>query len=355
MTLVSTGSVIAWPGHCISPNGGSTSTEATLDASGEYTGLAFQAREDMVVSHVGFRCGTATGSPTLELRMETIDPATGLPSGTLWNTNTNVTTGTLSSNTDVVAALTASATINRGQSAFLKVLYASGTSVNVMRSNAVSGTSGGASAFPYRVINTGTPTKSAVTASQAALYALGSGATSFYYVPGTIPANAVTHSTFNNTSSAKRGLRFTPPFKCRCVGIRYFQATSVGDFNAILMSDAGSELSSSSTAIEGDVNAASSAAATDIYFDNPVTLDAGTAYRAVIEPSSATNCNVSFYTLPSADYRSAKPGGSAAMYTTFAGSWTDSTTEVPLMDILIDQIDDGAGSGGGARQKVYGG
>jgi hypothetical protein len=174
-------------------------------------------------------------------------------------------------------------------------------------------------------------------------------------VPGTVPITAVTHSAFNNTNSAKRGLRFTPPFPCRCVGIRFYQSSGLGDFNAILMSDAGSELSSSSTAFEGDVTA-HSGGSTEVYFDSPVTLSAGTAYRAVVEPSSATNSNVSYYTLPSADYSSAKPGGAAAMYTSFAtATWTDSTTEAPLMDILIDQIDDGASVGGGGGQKVYGG
>jgi hypothetical protein len=67
-----------------------------------------------ITGHVGFRAGTAAGSPTIEVRIETLD-ASGLPSGTLWATNTNGTTGTVSSNTYVLWALTASASIAKGQ------------------------------------------------------------------------------------------------------------------------------------------------------------------------------------------------------------------------------------------------
>jgi hypothetical protein len=90
---------------------------------------------------------------------------------------------------------------------------------------------------------------------------------------------------------------------------------------------------------------------TEIYFDAAATLTAGTAYRAVIEPTSATNCNITTATLPSADYRGAWPHGLNSVYCTYTtggGAWDDTaTTLLPFMDIIIDQLDDGAGSGGG--------
>lgn len=354
MTLVSLPSPIAWPGIC----GATTGTPfvqgaATLTSVGHYLAYVFVAREDMTVSHVGVRAGSSVGSPTLEFRIETLD-ASGLPSGTLWATNTNGTSGTVSSSTQVLQALTASASITKGQAFCVKIALASGTSQVLQNVGNMSMPQ--VTNLPYQVLNTGTPTKGLIGSSVGAV-ALGSSSTTFYQLLGSIPVSAVTNSTFNNTSSARRGLRFTPPMNCRAVGLRWYNTTAVGDFNAILFNDAGAELSSSSTAFDGDLTVASANCVNFIYFDNPVTLTAGTTYRIAIEPTSATNVNVSTITLPSANYRGASPAGTTAHYTTYvASSWTDSATDqIPLMDVLLDQVDDGTGSGGGGVIGVIGG
>ena len=355
MTLVSLPSPISWPAFIgpLTSSVGLFST-ATLDAAGEYVSAIFCAREDMTVSHVGFRAGTASGSPTAEVRIETLD-ASGLPSGTLWATNTNGTTGTISSNTNVLQALTASASITKGKVFCVKILYASGTSVIVQHSASLVGFPIN-SGLPYMVINTGTPTKSNIS-NNAPTIALGSSSTTFYQVPGTWPIASVSGNTFNNTNSAKRGLRFTPPMNCRAIGLRWYNSAQIGDFNAVLYNDAGTELSSSSTAFDGDHNSVNNGGVIVVYFDNAVTLTAGTTYRIAIEPTTSTNVNITTVALPSADYRSASPAGTTAHYTTFAtSSWTDTATDtVPLMEVVIDQIDNGAGSGGGGGQRVFGG
>lgn len=332
---------MAFPNIAISPYGTpAIGTALNISNVAHYGAYIFSAREDMTVSHVGFYPGTATGSPTIEVRIETVDTS-GNPSGTLFGTNTNGTTGTVSSNTWTLQALTASASITKGQMFCVKLKLNSGTSLNLQHLTNVS--IGGGLTAPYQVLNGGSPTKGALVTLPC--LAIGSSSTTFYNVTGIMPITAYTAGTFNNTSSAKRGLRFVPNFNCRAVGVRWFKSTNAGDFNIILMNDAGTELSSSSTAYDGDhaQNAASGLA--HLCFDNAVTLTAGTAYRIVVEPSSATNANVSVITLPSSDYFSATPATAAttAQYTTFAGSWTDSTTELPLMDVLIDQIDNGAG------------
>lgn len=353
MTLTTLTNPIAWPGLCFMPGQPTLTTAATLDASGEYVSYVICAKENMTISHVGFRAGTATGSPTCEVRIETVDAATGLPTGTLWATNTNGTTGTITSNSNVLQALTASASITKGQIFCVMVKYATGTSQVIQQTNNLGFVP---SSVPYQVFNTGTPTKGVISANIGTV-ALGSSSTTFYYVPGLFPVSSSTANTFNNTSSAKRGMRFTIPFNCRAVGLKNYQNTAVGDFNAILCTGdaSGTELSSSSTAFEGDQNLASNAGSAFYYFDNPVTLTAGTAYRIVIEPTSATNCNIWTVTPPSADYFTATPGGGAAAYTTYvASTWTDSTTQIPFMDLLIDQIDDGAGSGTGVVGVIGG-
>jgi hypothetical protein len=313
------------------------------------------AREDMVVSHVGFRVNGVTASPTAEVRIETLD-ASGMPSGTLWGTNTNGTTGTLTSNSYNLQALTASATISKGQAFFVKIAYASGTSFVLAQM-------GGwplyyNSTLPYTVVNTGTPTKSILNVM--ATIALGSSSTTFYQVLGTMPVTAFTANSFSTSTAAgsKRGMRFTMPYRARCIGLRYWNGGASGDCNVILMDDSGNELSSSSTAYDGDINVTgSNNGSLILFFDNTVTLTAGTTYRVVVEPTTTTNVTVGTLTLPSASYRSASPSGTMAHFTTYttAGGWVDTATDqIVGIDILIDQIDDGAGSGGGG-QRVFGG
>lgn len=349
MTLVSLPSPIAWPGILGNVNGGpSLSNSATLSASGHYMAYAFVAKEDMTVSHVGFRAGTVANAPTIDVRIETLDPTTGLPSGTLWATNTNATSGVISSNTNPLVALTDPATITRGQVFCVKIVWGGVATSTIVIQHLASVTTLFNSCLPYQITNTGSPSKSFLN-SLSLLIALGSSSTTFYQVPGTIPLSAYSGGTFNNTNSAKRGLKFTPPMNCRAIGIRWYNSSAVGDFNAGLYTGdaSGTELSSSSTAFEGDNTAASANGALSVFFDSPVSLTAGTAYRVAIEPSSSTNCNVSVYTLPTSDYFGAMPSGATAVYSSLvSGTWTDSTTQIPLMDVLIDQVDNGAGSGG---------
>lgn len=353
-TLVTIPSPIYFPGNMGNVAGVPAFGNAAVIASGQYVAYVFTAREDMVVSHVGFRIAAASGSPAAEVRIETLD-ATGFCSGTLWATNTNGTTGTLTASTYTLQALTASASITKGQPYCVKIAYASGTSFTLLNLNGYP--LWYAAVSPYQIVNTGTPTKSTMT-SFSSTVALGSSSTSFYQVPGAFPANAYSSNTFNNSvAGAKRGMRFTIPYNARVVGIRFFAGAVSGDYNIILMDDAGNELNNSSTAVDGDTRAGSTNGAVLNFFDNTVTVTAGAAYRAVIEPTTTTNVNIGTVTLPSSTYQSASPAGTTAFYTTFttAGGWVDSATDqIPSMDILIDQIDNGSGTGSTGGNSIIG-
>jgi len=354
MTLVSLPSPIAFPGIVTSMAGSpSLATATTIDAAGEYFSYVFCAKESMTISHVSFRSGTATGSPEVIVSIEGVVAGTGLPDGAATYGGSASASTVVASNTNPIIALGGSATIAKGDIFAVKIAYNAGTSLIIQHCGSLSNPIQGS--LPYLVTNTGTPTKAQM--GQMALIALGSSSTVFYQVPGTFPISAVSTNSFNNTSSAKRGLKFTPPMDCRIIGLRFFSSNQVGDFNAAIGDDGGTELSSSSTAFEGDRNAANVNGMTTVYFDNAVTGAAGTIYRAWVEPSSATNVNLSTLTLPSADFFSASPAGATAVYATFVTStWTDSTTQLPLLDVIIDQVDDGTGTGGGGGgQRVISG
>lgn len=345
MTLVSLPSPIHWPGLFGQVGGGpALATVATIDAAGEYVAYVICAKESMTISHVGFRSGTATGSPEVICSIEGVD-ATGLPDGAATYGGSASASTVVASNTNPVIALGGAATITKGQVFCVKVAYSAGTSLILQNLGSVSQLFN--TSLPYQVVNTGTPTKGLVV---MALFALGSSSTTFYNVPGFLPISVYSAGGFNNTNSAKRGLKFTIPMDCRAIGVRWYNSSASGNFNAVLYDNAGTpvEFGSTSTAFDGDHNAATANCAMHVYFDNAATLAAGDTYRLVIEPSSATNVNVSTWTIPT-DHISATPASSysVATYTSFAtATWTDSTTQLPLMDLIIDQVDDGAGGGG---------
>lgn len=350
-TLVSLPSPIGWPGLVTHTTGGPfITTGTTLTSAGHYLAYVFVAREAMTISHVGFRAGTSAGSPTMTVSIEGVDTTTGLPNGAATYGGSAGTTGTVSSNTDVLQALGGAATVPAGSTFAVKMALASGTSQIIsIVGNAFSVTTAN---IPYQVVNTGTPTKGAILTGIPTV-ALGSNSTTFYQVPIAIPASSTTGGTFNNTSSARRGLLFTPPMNARVIGVRWYNNNAVGDYTmCVRTGDAsGTEINNSCTAFDGDYTGANGAPISTVYFDNPVIVSAGTAYRISLEPSTATNVNLSAIVLPSANYRSASPAGTTAQYTTFTTStWDDTATfTVPLMDVIFDQLDNGAGTGGGGR------
>jgi hypothetical protein len=355
MTLVSLPGTIPFPGLFLSPYAvPAVGTAATLTSAGHYYSVVTSAREDMVVTHIGFRAGTATGSPECTVGIETVDTS-GNPAGSAGFGSTNSASTAITAGWTLIA-LGGTATIPKGSLFAIKIAFVSGTSQVIQHLTNVGAPSG--TSLPYYVINTGAATKSVI--SHLPQLALGSSSTTFYYVPGIWGVDSYSTGTFANTNSPKRGLKFTPNFNCRAVGLRYYGATATGDYNiGLYTGDAsGTELSSSSTAIEGAATP-NSHSSHSVYFDSPVTLTAGTAYRVAIEPTSATNCNVSVLAFPSSDYYSSSPAVSSAVATyssLVSGTWTDSTTQIPFMDVLIDQIDDGAGTGGGGGgQRVISG
>lgn len=356
MALVALPSVFSFPVPArgtATPAVGTTAA-ITLDAAGEYTAVIFMARQAMTISHVGFHVTTATGSPTADVRIETV-AADGMPSGTLWAANTNLVTGALSTGWGL-HALTASASVTAGQMVCVKVLYNSGTTLALSRVNNL--VWGGSEGNPYAVLNTGTPTKTALL-SYCLLMAIGSSATSFYGLRSVImPGSAITNTAYANATGERRGVRFQVPFPCRCCGMLDWNSASVGDFDISLYDDAGTLLESA--AVDGDHAVNTSVGTQNLFFDTPVTLAANTWYRAVKTPTSATNDTISVLTLPSADYMGGFGWGNGkAHYTTFttAGGWVDSATDqIPLfMRPLMDQLDDGAGGGTTGGGHILGG
>lgn len=352
MTLQTLPTSIVYPGLGFSNNSTSSfSASSTLDAAGEYLAFIFRAKEAMTISHVYMKCNTATGSPTAVIRIETVDGTTGLPTGTLWATNTSVTTATLTT-TGTVHALTASASVSAGSYVAVKIGYNSGTSFTLAlnRLGRLAQTS-----LPYLVTNTGTPTKSAVLGGACYAVGVGSSSTSFYNVSSLfMPITSATQTGSVSTSTYDAiGTRFKVPFTCRCTGlITQVNTSSFGEFTYGIYNDAGTELSSSNTTgFDADlVGDQGNGVQYTLYFDNPVTLTADTWYRAALLPTSTTAFVVHVYGAIDAYTKAVLPGGTNWHYTrkNVGAGWDDTyVNEAFVMNLILDQLDDGVGGGGG--------
>jgi hypothetical protein len=316
----------------------SAGSAGTIDAAGEYQGLVIQAQEALAITHFGIRPGTVTGTTPADLRIETVG-ADGLPSGTLWAANTNIVSANLTSNTWQLEALTATANIAKGEFFAAIAQFSSGTSYTLSQLSSFHPDPTG---FFCKVGNTGTPAR--VNATNASLgLALGSSSTTFYCLPGMVAFTVETDTNFNSSSSPNRyGIRFKVPFKCRFRG-GSFQSALTGDFTFAIYNDAGTLLGS--IAVDGDQYTGLWNGA--VVLDDDVTLEKATWYRMTVEATTATNQEVQTLTLPSTDYLSSNPWKENAHLTTWDGAtWDDTaTTQVPLMHIIVDQIDDGTGTG----------
>lgn len=353
MALQTLNFAVEYPGLLKAGSGAPTlSNMDAMTTSGTHNSVVvLTANQDMVISHVGFKAQAATGSPTADVRIETVTAGTGFASGTLWATNTNIVTATINT-TFALHALTASATITKGQQFAVVIKFQTGTTLTT----GTLANLGQILGNPYRTTNiSGSDAKAA---NAGVNIVLGSSTTEFYAIDNMFPAASVATNAFNSTTAAgaKRGVRFQLPFKALAVGAKVYQGTAVGDFSLKLESDAGAELSSSSTAFEGDISSAAATAVNKLFFDNTVTLNSATWYRLMIEPSSATNINMYSATTPGANYLKGWPGGTSWFYTTYttAGGYVDTATEqVPLIDLLIRQLDDGGAGGGGGGSGGY--
>lgn len=364
MTLVSLNRKFIWPGY--SDGAESTyntgqSAAMTLDAAGDYFAVVLQAAEDMSIRTVDVLFHTATGTTECDIRIENLD-ASGLPDNTLWATNTNGLTGTLGPSAHLASVtLGATATITKGQKFAVVVRFSSGATAQpawIISGRGPSLWRG--STFPYMVTNTGSGGTKAAFAAGSVCMALGDATPSFYEVPGLIPwqATVATWTYASNATIRAVALRFQVPFKCRVIGMRFDDASAAttDDVNCVIYNSGGSEVGSTSTAINRDETFIGSGIVT-CFFGNHTELAANTTYYAAVVPSTTNSSIMSYMIISNTNRAGAVLGGAQCYGATrdSGGSWTTYTTNIPRIDIIIDQIDDGSGSGGGGGGASFSG
>lgn len=161
--------------------------------------------------------------------------------------------------------------------------------------------------------------------------------------------------TISNANPDYGGLVFQTPCSCKISGA-YLRIDPDEITSIILITDDASSPLATAT-WDKDRRVTTATGALYVTFDTEVTLSINTDYRIVcVNTGSATTCGIVYYTIPSADYRSACPLGITGSWTQSddGTTWDDTTTEVPLVTPVFSGFDDGVGSGGGLAMPVSG-
>lgn len=312
---------------------GAVATSTALTANGR-VGFVFRAPKTGNIDRIVWYTGTATGSPTVDVRLETVTSAS--PSGTLFGTNTNVITGTLASSTEYESTLTSSAAVTRGALVGLSLNYNSGTSIGI-------GLDGNwtqiYSANHYPQINTAGSWSIIGSRNMRALLRYDDGT---YVSPVIEGCSYGTSALAGFFTSGEKGIRFKLPYGARIHGFWV---------NADIRNNVTFNLYADSTAPAGtallskQITSASLIQASGIrqeLFDSSYTLSADTWYRLVIAFTGATGTRFSLNTYGTSARRDAIVKD--FYYTESSGNtWVDTTTQCPQLGIVLDGVESGGG------------
>ena len=339
------------------PISSAASGNITVDANSEKAACILQAPKTGTIAKIAWRTGTVTLGDTMDVRLETVDASAfpAVPSGTLWDTNTNGSQIVLltDDNTWFTTTLTAGASVTKGDKLAV-VISLPGSAVGNMqinqRQDAV------LSGIPYGLPFTTAWGSASFPLAMALEYDDGS-----YEPLELLPATTLTSTSFNNTSTPDSiGLRFKVPFPCRVTGA-WFLGDTDGDFDVKLVNTSYNQGAGTgilaSLSMDKDIRRLDATGVYSVYFTATAELAANTFYRMVIEPSSATNLAVQDIAVNSLALLDTMPGGqnfhrTTAKDPTGDGSWTNYNNvtdgfRYPLMGLIIDGFADDAGVGGG--------
>lgn len=287
-----------------------TQQATLLDAAGEKVGWVINMPVAGTISRIGILIGTVTTAQSLDIRVETVDPANGRPTGTLWAANTSGALAAPATDTWYWVTLTAGATVAVGDIIAIVVQWTSTVGSLSVLPAYVGGTLSYASGLPYLVaFTTGAWVKTTNPVNVAVEMSDGSRP----YV-STMPAIAWVLFTLWGAGNDynQKGTKFTLPFPCKITGAIARVSTANGSFDLILY-DSGSVELAHLYLIDSEWVAQIGAAAecaTPFFFPSEITLNANEMYRLVLSPTvagPAINCEE--ITVDSRETLQAWPGG----------------------------------------------
>lgn len=333
-----------------------------LDAADEKAGCVVAIAKAGTISKIVWATRTVTTGATLDVRLETVDAATGSPSGTLWGTTTNASRvlADADDNTIITDTLTAGAVVAVGDVVAVVISNPAASFGNFQVAAMNKDTSGGRPIVPYSLLfSAGAWGKSVTVGPLMIAFEYSDGS----YVPLAgihCPASAMTSTAISTASTPDvAGLRFQTAYPLRASGAIGL-IDGDGDFIIRLVTTAyhqvnGTGILASTPTIDKDIRQANVAGLYYYPFTATADLSPNTNYRLVIEPTTATALNIFDFTTGSLALMNASLGGEKFHFTTAKdptgdGDWTNhnsSTFRVPYLWLRVDGVSDGVGGGGG--------
>ena len=376
MTMVACG-VMTWPMPLLdarmSNNTGAISN-VTLDSTSDALAWIGTSPVTDSLTKIYFRTVTVTTGADVDVRIETV--VAGRPSGTLWGANTNIVVTIADSDDNVwkTATLTSAASLNAGDQFAIVIASSAGTPLIGFATTTDTVTPiAGQGTYPSLLANLTGSYAAIANMSRSFEWIVEFSSAGIKFTPGLTPIDgAITLTAFNSGSSPDEyALRFIPPFKCRVRGARVALANGNADADCTMsLWDATGDTDAEALAQVVLDNDALSAVANDGYvnafFDTANTLTAGATYYLGIRADTANNRSI--YTCATAG--SGEPAGaikafpaeSTELYLATrtwtagtAGAWSTTTTTMPVIELLIDQVDDGSAAAGNSNANVLGG
>lgn len=323
----------------------------TVDADGEGVGIIFQMPYACTINKVGVRTGTLTTSDAgTVFRLESVSLAAtpAVPNGIV-AAGATTTVNVAASNTWYEGTLGTPYLAAKGELIAATVTRpASGTLSTVFSSFGDDTTGGSGINFPFFTVNAGAGWVLGATGPGFAI-----GCNDGTYLPlSSWPILATTTHSFGSGSTPDVvGNVWIPSFKCRVSGVWAWLDLDGGTLIKFYDTDGVTVLATATLA----ANTRSTTGASLFFasFDATVTPTVGSTYRIGIEPSSATTLSAYSISTSAAAVLNTL-GFGTTMYLTTAkdptgtGSWTNTTANRAFLGVIIDQLDAGASSGGGA-------
>lgn len=322
----------------------------TLDAINEKAAGIFYAPKTGNITHLLWRSGTVTTGATLQIRLETVDLATGDPTGTLKDTTTNAAQVLDAANDNVLheIALTLAASVTKGDLLAI-VVTEPGASAGNFTVNAFSDDNRYSS---YCSHFTAAWVKSAVGFMGGVKYDDGTYPLieGFYPFGSGSSLNPITFA--SNSTPDERALKWKLPFPGRLTGC-WLWCDADGDFQMVLYNEAGTAVATSPT-MDLTVRGANQQGLHVVPFTTTYEFAADTFYYLTIKPTTTTSLISNEFTVNSDAHLEMFSGGPNfhSATRTDAGAWTASTTTRPFIGLIIDAFGDDTGGGGGGGGGV---
>lgn len=312
-----------------------------IDAASEKAAFIVQAPKTGTISKVLFRTGTVTTGATVDVRLETVSTTDGNPTGTLLGTDSNGSQviADTDDNTVFTTSLTTGPSVTRGDIFAVVIVNPSVDFGNMQIVGFQSGSAGGAGGrhgiFPYSDLFTTAWTKSTILPVCAFEYSDGT----YEEIKGVYPMATVAVTSFNSGSLPDEiGIIFQLPMTVTVYGA--WILTGAGANATVKLYDSDGSTVLASYTIDSDLRGGTSGRCYFVTFSSNVTLTKDTNYRLTLVPDTTTSITLSRFTVNAAAVMDAFPGGQNIYQTerTDAGAWTNTTTERPLMGLLINQL-----------------